>query len=132
VHYIPQTVRVILTNNDLMPYSTQVKLTKSGCVLRMSCMFPYLRFKWEPLDEEESVDMVRDVRKELKKKGYRSKVRRKVEFDGTKNLNVFEFRILLKEGDLPHNFISSLEILKKEERIRSKSPKKRYRLSDQL
>lgn len=129
---IPSNIVDVLDNNDLLIYSYVIRLSKHGPVLHIGAMFPYQKNRWEPLDAEENRDLRIDVKKELKRQGYQSKVRSFVH--GTfKDINDFRLKILLKKGrDIEKEEVQRLKLIRRRTRKAKKEAEKRRRLGSQL
>ena len=129
---IPSKVLDVL-ENDLLAYSVKVEVLKRGPVLHVGAMFPFKKNRWEPLDAEENRELRIDVKKELARLGYKSKVRSFVYPDtGEKDVNDFRLKILLKKGDLDPEVIVTLRKVKANLRRAKKQAAQRARLADQL
>lgn len=131
---IPASVVDTLENNDLLIYSYGVRLSKHGPVLHIGAMFPHRRNKWEPLDAKENRDLRIDVKKELRKLGYKSKVRSFVHpHTGEKDVNDFRVKVLLRVGrDIKRKLVEKLKELRRQARRAKKRAARHARLGDQL
>lgn len=131
---IPVDVEETLENNDLLVYSTRITLSKHGPVLHIGAMFPYVKNRWEPLDEEENRELRMDVKKELRKLGYRAKVRSFAHpRSGERDVNDFRIKVLLQEGeDIDQEIVDRLRKIKRQLRRAKKRAAQRARLSGQL
>ena len=130
---IPVSVANILENNDLSAYSVGVRVSKHGPVLQIGAMFPYERYKWEPLDAEENKELRKDVKAQLLAAGYKSKVRSFVHPDIGVDVNDFRIRVLLRVGiDIDSEIVDKLKEIRRRLRRAKKRLAKRRRLSTQL
>lgn len=130
---IPAKVLDVLENNDLLVYSCMLKLSKSGPVLHVGAMFPYRKNRWEPLDDEENRELRIDVKKELARLGWKSKVRSFVDPQtGEKDINDFRIRILLRKRDVEPEVLAALKKVRSDLRRAKKQARLRARLAGQL
>lgn len=131
---IPAVVMTVLENNDLLVYASSVRPSKHGAVLHVGAMFPHAKNKWDPLDAEENADLRADVTKQLRKLGYKAKVRSFVFPDtGDKDVNDFLIKVLLHVGeDVTKKFVAKLKRIGAKARKARKLVAKRERLADMI
>jgi hypothetical protein len=138
---IPADVVELMENNDLLIYSYCIRLTKSGPVLHIGAMFPYQKNKWEPLDVEENKELRADVKKGLRKLGYKAKMRSfvfpynrvKDKRSGKRDINDFRLKVLLRVGkDIEAERVKKLEKVRRLVRREEKRAARRARLASQL
>lgn len=123
-----------MENNDLHEYSQQVVPSKQGPVLHVGAHFPYSKHRWEPLSEQENKELRIDVKKELRKLGYKAKIRSfKNPYSGEKDINDFRIQVLLEVGkDIDELAYEKIKLGRRKLRRAKKQHAQRERLSDQL
>lgn len=131
---IPASVMDTIENNDLLIYSYGLRLSKHGPVLHIGAQFPHQKNKWDPLDAEENRDLRMDVKKELRKLGYKSKVRSFVHpKTREKDVNDFRIRVLLRVGrDIDRELVEKLKEVRRQARRAKKRAARHARLGSRL
>jgi len=131
---IPAVVVETLENNDLLIYSCRIKMSKRGPVLHTGAMFPYMKNKWPKMSKEESEELIADVKKELRKLGYRVAMKMFTHPDTDKTyFNDFRVKVILEEGrDLTPEYISTMVRATKRARRAQKRAAQYAKLSTRL
>lgn len=96
---VPTTIEWMIQEAGLFLYSAGLSPVKGGPLLSLGANYPFHRRGEDPLTDEESNKLRKQLKEKLGQKGYKSKIRPFVH-DEDVDYNDFRFKIILKAKDV--------------------------------
>lgn len=104
---VPLKIEKALEKEGLSIYSAGISPAKGGPVLNLGACFYHQKLGYEPLTEEESRDVRKNIKARLLRLEYKSKSKHFVYHD-FEDFNDFKIRVLLKETDVDQKWYKEL------------------------